>query len=123
MLKYINGKITKEAIENETTLLIKISRNDLGQPLSSMFDEIMKEYSKFVTTVCFIGGEDDQIELTELLKKVKKNGLKTGLSTYLTEESQINMNLLNELDFLQLKTRLLKKDYSPFGDAEVWIEF
>lgn len=122
MLKYLNGKITKEAIINEITLLIKISRNDEGQPLSNVFDNVMKEYGKFATVVCFIGGEEDQLELTELMKKVKKSGLKTGLSTYLTEESQLNLNLLNELDYLQLMKKLYKKDYSPFGDADVWIE-
>ena len=50
-----------------------------------------------------------------------KNGLKTCLSTYMTEMSQLNLNLIKELDYLQLGKGMLKKDYSPFGDVEDWI--
>lgn len=122
MLRYLNGKITQYAIPNETCLLIKISKIDEGTLLSNVFTDILKEYSKHITTICFLGGEEDQIELAELARTAKKAGLKTCLSTYLTEESQINLNLLNELDYLQLKTKTYRKEYSPFGDADVWID-
>ena len=124
MLKYLNGKIVKDAIPNETVLLIKLDRNntDQAKPLSTDFQEIIKEYKKYISAICFIGGEEDHIELAELAKETKKNGLKVCLSTFLQEESQINLKLLNELDYLQLKTKMFKKDYSPFGDAEVWID-
>lgn len=124
MLKYVNGKILTSAIPNETTLVIKIAMNDIenAKPLSEMFLLILKEYGRHITTVAFIGGEEEQYELVELCKQVHKAGLKTCLSTYITDKSQLNLNLLNELDYLQLSKNTYKKDYSPFGDIEDWID-
>lgn len=123
MLKYLNGKIIQSAIPNENTLVIKLVGDnvDQGKPLSTNFQTILSEYNKYITAICFIGGEDDQQELTELFKLIHQNGLKTCLSTYMTEMSQLNLNLIKELDYLQLGKGMLKKDYSPFGDVEDWI--
>lgn len=122
MLKYLNGKITEYAIPNEQVLLIKISRNDDGQLLSPVMEEILNQYRKHISVICFIGGEDDQIEMTEILKMCRKRGLKTGLSTWMKDENKLIQPLKNELDYLQLGTKIYKKDYSPFGDAEIWID-
>ena len=123
MLKYVNGKILKQAIPNETTLVIKLAKKETDQshPMNEAFPVIMKEYAKYITAICLIGGEDEQYELTELFKQIRKAGLKTCLSTYLTEQSQLNLNLLNELDYLQLGTKMYKKDYCPLLDVEDWI--
>lgn len=122
MLKYLNGKITEYAIPNERVLLIKISRNELGQLLSPVMEEILNQYRKQITVICFIGGEDDQTELIGLLKMCRKAGLKTCMSTYLKDENKLVQPLKSELDYLQLGSKTYKKDYSPFGDAEIWID-
>ena len=76
-------------------------------------------------------------QLIQAFKQAHKAGLKTCLYTGLEDMSQLNLNLVRELDYVKLgkfdkscgplnnpKTnqRMMKKDYSPFGDIEDWID-
>ena len=124
MLKYLNGKILNSAIPNETTLVIKTAGENIeqGKPLTSAFETILKEYAKHVTTICFIGGENETAELLSLLKEIRKRNLKTGLSTHINDMSKINNKLLDELTYLQLDKKMFIKDFCPFTDEEDWFE-
>ena len=124
MLKYLNGKILNSAIPNETTLVIKTAGENIeqGKPLTSAFETILKEYAKHVTTICFIGGENETVELLSLLKEIRKRNLKTGLSTHINDMSKINNKLLDELTYLQLDKKMFIKDFCPFTDEEDWFE-
>lgn len=119
MIKYANGFISKNILPNETVLRIILSNE--GQDLSSVFENILKEYSRYITCIELCGGEESMFEVADLLRSVKKSGLHTSWVTSLNNESQINKRLDDELDYLGLNATYMKKDYSPFGDEVVWI--
>lgn len=115
----------------------KYSWKDEGQPLLQNLPVILKEYKPYISCLCLMGGDQDQIELTQICREAHKVGLKTCLYTGYDEMSQLNPRLLDELDYIKLgkfdKTkgplnatttnqRMYKKDYSPFGDMEDWID-
>jgi len=114
MLKYLNGVINK-SIPDEKTLTIALSSDETGQPLD--INLIIEQYKKFITCICFIGG-NDQISLTSCCKTIHKNGLKTGFFS----ESQVNKQLEEELDYLKTGKTVMKKDVCPFGDIIDWVE-
>ena len=152
MLKYLNGTIVMQEVPDEISLAIVIAgcqhkcpdchskytwNEDQGQPLLQNLPIILKEYAKHVSCFCLMGGDQDQHELIQAFKQAHKAGLKTCLYTGLEDMSQLNLNLVRELDYVKLgkfdkscgplnnpKTnqRMMKKDYSPFGDIEDWID-
>lgn len=152
MLKYLNGTIVMQEVPDEISLAIVIAgcrhkcpdchskytwNEDQGQPLLQHLPIILKEYAKHVSCLCLMGGDQDQIELTEVFKLAHKAGLKTCLYTGLDDMSKLSVNLLKELDYVKLgkfdksygplnnpntNQRMMKKDYSPFGDIEDWID-
>ena len=123
MLRYLNGLIGNYSIAEEKVLSITLSDGESGQALLPHIEIIADTYRKIVTCVCFIGGEQDQVELAQACKTIHKHGLKTALVSSMTEPSQINKTLTSELDYIKFKpNRLMKKDYCPFGDIEDWID-
>lgn len=136
MIKYLNGYLSSIPVPEEQTLVINVN-TDQGQPLLQHLPIILKEYSKYVSCFCLMGGDQDQFELKEAFKQAHKAGLKTCLYTGLEEISQININLLKELDYIKLgrfvksvgplnnpntNQKMFMKDYSPFSDTEEWID-
>ena len=123
MLKYLNGLIGNMSIADEKVLAITISNDESGQDLYSNVDMIADLYRRYVTCVCFIGGEEEQHELAKCCKMIHKYGLKTAFVSSMTEPSQLNKTLTSELDYIKFKpNHLMKKDYCPFGDIEDWID-
>lgn len=121
MVKYLNGYISKNILPNETVLCITISEEE-GQCLSTVFANIIKEYSRYITCIQLCGCENSMLEIADIFKIAKKSGLHTSWVTTFKDESQVNKILNNELDYLQLNTKYKKKDYSPFGDEILWID-
>lgn len=151
MLKYLNGTIVMQEVPDEVSLAIvisgcihkcpdchsKYSWEDKGQPLLEHLPIILQQYKKYITCLCLMGGDQDQFELLSVVKQAHDAGLKTCLYSGYDEMSQINRNLLDELDYLKLgkfdkekgplnsattNQKMFKKEYSPFGDEEVWID-
>ena len=151
MLKYLNGTIVMQEVPDEISLAIviagcthkcpdchsKYSWKDEGQPLLEHLPIILKQYGEYISCLCLMGGDQDQYELTEICKAAHKHGLKTCLYTGCDEMSQLNLRLLDELDYVKLgkydklkgplnspttNQRMYKKEYSPFGDMEDWID-
>lgn len=151
MLKYLNGTIVMQEVPDEISLAImiagcihkcpgchsKYSWEDRGQPLLENLPIILKQYAKYISCLCLMGGDQDQLELTEICKLAHEVKLKTCLYTGYDEMSQINKNLLAELDYIKLghydkekgplnvpttNQRMYMKDYSPFGDIEDWVD-
>ena len=151
MLKYLNGTIVMQEVPDEISLAIvisgcihkcpdchsKYSWADEGQPLLQNLPIILKQYGKYISCLCLMGGDQDQKELREVCDIAHKAGLKTCLYSGYDEMSQINLRLLDMLDYIKLghfdKTKgplnkpttnqkMYKKDYSPFGDMEDWID-
>lgn len=136
MVKYLNGYINTFTVPDEQTLAINISAEE-GQPLLKNLPIILDQYKKYITCLCLLGCDQDQHELTMVFKEAHKAGLKTCLYTGLEEMSQLNLNLLKELDYVKLgrfdklrgplnnpntNQRMYMKDYSPFGDIEDWVD-
>ena len=151
MLKYTGGSIVMQEVPDEVSLAVviagcqhkcpdchsKYTWEDKGQPLSEHLPIMLQEYKKYITCFCLMGGDQDQKELTDICKKVHKEGLKTCLYTGYDEFSQISQSLLNELDYIKLgrfdkekgplnrKTtnqRMYQKEYSPFSDTDEWVD-
>lgn len=131
MIHYLNGIILRNELPEETVLIIALSDNE-GGLLKQNLPEIMKDLGKQITCICFAGETSETHELLQILKAVHKAGLKTCMYTKYTEMSQINLTLLDDLDYvgfgysktyfgMHVKNRT-KKDYSPFGDTDVWID-
>ena len=123
MIQYVNGRFSEISIPNERALIINlVHENGLGlEPnLTTIFDS----YKKHMSCICFYVDEEiDQHELVSICKKIHTAGLKTAFDTSLDEMSKINKRLLDELDYVRLThSRQYKKDYSPFGDVEDWID-
>ena len=151
MLKYLNGTIVAQEVPDELSLAIVIagcdkkcpgchsqySWEDKGQPLLDHLPIMLSQYAKYISCVCLMGGDQDQHELILACRKIHEANLKTCLYTGLDEMSQLNLRLLDELDYVKLgrydqnlgplnspttNQRMYKKEYSPFGDDEVWID-
>ena len=90
-LKYTNYEIVFQEVPNETSLAFNISGcthrcpdchskylwNDVGFPLLNNLQDILNQYKDYITCVCFMGGDQNLIELRKLLLICKKNKLKT----------------------------------------------
>jgi len=149
MLKYLNGKIVMQEVPDEISLAIMISGcqhkcpdchskyswEDKGTPLLQNLPIILESYKKYISCLCLMGGDQDQYELIEICKQAHEAKLKTCLYTGYDEMSQLHQNLLKVLDYVKVghfdknkgplnksttNQRMYMKDYSPFGDAEVW---
>lgn len=149
MLKYLSGTIVMQEVPDEISLAIVISGcihkcpdchskytwEDRGQPLLQNLQTILETYGKHISCLCLMGGDQDQEELTEIFKTAHKAKLKTCLYTGYDEMSQISRKLLDQLDYIKTgrfdkakgplnspttNQRMYMKEYSPFGDAEVW---
>lgn len=94
-LKYLGYDVVFQEIPDEVTLAINISDCPYhcpdchskylweykGNNISDDIDELLDTYKDYITCVCFMGGDQNEEELKELLKKVKSCNLKTALYT------------------------------------------
>ena len=123
MLRYLTGIINEGIIPSVKTLSVVVSPDERGEPLLERIDLIVETYKNHIDCICFIGGENEQQELTMCCKTAHKHKLLTALWTKLDDPSQINLKLTNELDYIKIKDGSIKqKDYCPFGDITEWID-
>ena len=69
--------------------------------IKASLPSLLEEYKGRITTVCFMGGDHNLIELSELLKMVREDGLKTCLYSGSDDINKFN-RILDELDFLKI---------------------
>ena len=84
-LKYTHYDIVFQEVPNEITLVFNISGcphkcegchsqylwDYIGNYVTDDMEEIIKKYNNLITCVCFMGGDQNLNELTELLFKIK----------------------------------------------------
>lgn len=115
-LKYLGYSIVFQEVPNEISLAINISGCPYkckgchssylweykGNYISEDLDFIIKQNLDFITCVCFFGGDQNIVELYDLLKHIKsKYELKTCL--YSGQDLLSNLNkLFDVLDFIKI---------------------
>ena len=121
-MKYLNGVILRQLINDKSTLVIHISPDENGHSLSTDFKIILDAYKKYVDCICFAGNNLDQHDAIEYFKVASKERLKTAiLSDSISDTTQISPRLVDNLDYAILNNKVYTKDYSPFGDCYDWI--
>lgn len=115
-LKYTHYDIVFQEVPNEVSLVINISGcphkcegchskylwDYVGNYLAEDIDNIIQKYKGLTTCICFMGGDQNLEELTELLFKVKyKHQLKTCVYSGV-DDIQVFDNTLQYLDYLKI---------------------
>ena len=115
-LKYLGYSIVFQEVPDEVTLAINISgcphkcegchskylwEYD-GNYISDDLDKLIERYKGLITCVCFMGGDQNQKELTDLLIFTHKYGLKTALYTGCNFMSDLHIRVLGNLDYLKI---------------------
>ena len=119
MLYYLNGVILNKIIPDERTLVIKVN-NDSGKLFLSDLNEILTTYNKHISCICFDNIENEQHDTEKALATIHSKKIKTCL--ILRKLPDVNKTISDNLDYVLIENKLYKKDYSPFGDIEDWIE-
>ena len=63
---------------------------------------IIQKYKDLITCVCFMGGDQNPYELSDLLNKVHGYGLKTALYTGEDSLQHIAIRVLSNLDYCKI---------------------
>ena len=115
-LKYLGYSVVFQEVPDEVTLAINISGcphkcegchskylwEYEGNYISDDLDSLMEKYKGLITCVCFMGGDQNKKELTDLLILVHKHGLKTALYTGCDFMSDLHIRVLGNLDYLKI---------------------
>ena len=115
-LKYNGYSVVMQEVPNEVSLAINISGcpykcegchstylwEYVGSYLIEDIDNLLDKYSKLITCVCFMGGDQNQIDLLLCLNKAKERGLKTCLYTGNDNINSINKKVIEKLDYIKL---------------------
>ena len=115
-LKYLGYSIVFQEVPDEVTLAINISGcphkcegchskylwEYEGNYISDDLCDLIEKYKGLITCVCFMGGDQNQIDLLDLLKMVKKYELKTALYTGLNLLNNLNIHILDNLNYLKI---------------------
>ena len=115
-LKYLGYSIVFQEVPDEATLTINISGcphkcegchskylwEYEGNYISDDLDSLIEKYKGLITCVCFMGGDQNQTELLDLLKIVQKHKLKTALYTGLDSLSYLNIRILCNLNYCKV---------------------
>ena len=115
-LKYNGYSIVMQEVPNEVSLAINISgcphrcegchseylwRYE-GDYISDDLETIIQKYKDLITCVCFMGGDQNPYELSDLLNKVHGYGLKTALYTGEDSLQHIAIRILSNLDYCKI---------------------
>jgi anaerobic ribonucleoside-triphosphate reductase activating protein len=73
-----------------------------GNYISDDLDNLIVKYKDLITCVCFMGGDQNQKELTDLLINTHKYGLKTALYTGTNFLSDLHIRVLGNLDYCKI---------------------
>ena len=151
-LKYLGYSIVFQEVPDEVTLAINISGcphkcegchskylwEYEGNYISDDLDDLIEKYKGLITCVCFMGGDQNQIELLELLRKVQQYRLKTALYTGLNLVSNLSLRIVGNLNYLKVghyddklggldnpttNQRMLKWNYSTMKWDDITYKF
>jgi anaerobic ribonucleoside-triphosphate reductase activating protein len=115
-LKYLGYSIVFQEVPDEVTLAINISGcphkcegchskylwEYEGNYISDDLESLIEKYKGLITCVCFMGGDQNQQELLELLIKVHQYKLKTALYTGADFLSCLSIRILGNLDYCKI---------------------
>ena len=115
-LKYLGYSIVCQEIPDEVTLAINVSGcphkcegchskylwEYEGRYVSDDLDTLLKKYQGLITCVCFMGGDQNQNELVELLTQVHQYKLKAALYTGVDSLQNLNIRVLGNLDYCKI---------------------
>lgn len=131
MLRAFDTAIVLQEVPNEITLAVSITgcshrcegchskylwNGETGIPILPHLNIWMEPYKKYITCVCFLGGDQDQEELIKLCEIVHQAGLKTCLYTGYDSMSDLITPLLNELDYVKIGRYIQEK--GPLNDPK-----
>ena len=112
-LKYLGYSIVFQEVPGEVTLTLNISgcphkcegchskylwEYD-GHYVSDDLKALIEKYKGLITCVCFMGGDQNQNELSNLLIYVKQCKLKTALYTGCDSINSLSATVLDHLDY------------------------
>ena len=115
-LKYLGYSIVFQEVPDEVTLAINISGcphkcvgchskylwEYKGNYISDDLDNLIEKYKGLITCVCFMGGDQNQDELADLLIYVKQHKLKTALYTGLDSMMNLDYRIVRNLDYCKI---------------------
>lgn len=115
-LKYVGYSIVFQEVPDEVTLAINISGcphkcvgchskylwEYKGSYISDDLNILIDRYNDLITCVCFMGGDQNQEELIDLLSYIKKHKLKTALYTGYDSIDSLDVRMLEALDYCKI---------------------
>ena len=115
-LKYLGYSIVFQEVPDEVTLAINISGcphkcegchskylwEYKGNYISDDLASLIEKYKGLITCVCFMGGDQNLQELSNLLTIVRSYKLKTALYTGYDQSDDLNRWILAKLDYCKL---------------------
>ena len=115
-LKYLGYSIVFQEIPEEVTLAINVSGcphrcegchskylwEYKGEYLTDDFTSIVNKYTDLITCVCFMGGEQNDLELIEMCSMAHKLGFKTALYTGCDSIQELSFDLVANLDYIKV---------------------
>lgn len=128
MLKHLGGAIVMQEVPDEITLAVNVSGcthrcpechskylwEDKGILLDNEWiQNMLKQYKRHVTCVCFMGGDHEQYELLDMCQVIHKVGVKTCLYSGVDSVTDIIQPLQNELDYLKIGSYI--PEYGPLN--------
>lgn len=115
-LKYLGHSIVFQEVPDEVTLAINISGcphkcvgchskylwEYKGRYISDDLSGLIEKYKGLITCICFMGGDQNQKELVDLLTNVRLHGLKTALYTGADSMNILDIAVLNNLEYCKI---------------------
>ena len=115
-LKYLGYSIVFQEVPNEVVLAINISGcphkcegchskhlwEYKGNYISDDLSNLIEKYQGLITCICFMGGDQNQQELLELLVKTRKYKLKTALYTGKDSFDDLDIRVLDNLNYCKI---------------------
>lgn len=115
-LKYLGYSIVFQEVPEEVTLAINISGcphkcegchskylwEYEGNYISDDLLGLIEKYKGLITCVCFMGGDQNQKELLNLLINVQRHGLKTALYSGLDFFDNLSTQVLSNLNYCKV---------------------
>ena len=115
-LKYLGYSVVFQEVPDEVTLAINISGcphkcegchskylwEYEGNYISDDLEGLIEKYKGLITCVCFMGGDQNPQELSNLLTIVRSYKLKTALYTGCDQLSDLSIWILAKLDYCKL---------------------
>lgn len=115
-LKYLGYSVVFQEVPNEVTLAINISGcphhcegchskhlwEYEGDYISDDIERLIDKYKGLITCVCFMGGDQNQSEMLQLIHIVRSHGLKVALYSGYTDDGAHFIPYQHTLDYLKV---------------------